>query len=284
MIPSWTKSCANPLLPYPSSTDPNNSHPMYPGYPGKYISDITAWQTSCLGPKQYGNCAFQQYAQNPGKAITGFNCGPDIGTTDLLESALHRMDKKPSSVCFANRKDSSDLLCIFQEFEIGNVNAEQMKPESRASNLAALILGANAQEGGLANKRFCLHRGEWASVGWTHLHTFDASKSAWPDGLSDSNAYCSTWKGSAEDTAKALDDMINVRQNGCERIDSACCTDMGSTAYCREQGLHCDQESMKCKDNQDPAICKYNSGCVAKGLSGDNFCCPTATGVKLACC
>lgn len=251
------------------------------------LTNLEEWKTKCLGPKQYGNCAFQQYAQRgtaPGQ--TNVPCPADVGgSTDLLESV-----QDGPAVCFANRKDASDILCIFQDFGTGNVNAEQMAPATRASNLDKLIQGAaeyNKQvltKQDLTKKRFCLHRGEWASVGWTHLHTFDDTNSSWPDGLSDKNAYCTTWKGSTLGTAQALDDLIVKRANGCERIGSSCCVDMGSTPYCTEAGLHCHLETLKCMDDQDPSMCSSNPGCVAKGLSGDALCCPTASGVKLACC
>jgi len=252
------------------------------------LKDETQWETKCLGPKQYGNCAFQHYAQRgTANAQKNVPCPGEVGgPTDLLASNQHGGPdpKSVQSVCFANRKDASDLLCIFKDFVIGNVNAEQMDASSRATNLDALVQGAQAQEVDLTKKRFCLHRGEWASVGWTHLHTFDDTNSPWPDGLSDKNAYCTTWKGSTLGTAQALDDLIVKRAKGCERIDSGCCVDQGSTPYCTEAGLHCNLETLKCMDDQDPSMCSSNPGCVAKGLSGDNLCCPTASGVKLACC
>ena len=212
--PAWAQSCANPLTPYPAK----GVQPAYPAYPGHTLASQQQWQAECLGPlPQYGNCAFQHYAAHPGgPAIpgypTGVSCGGKTTQVAIEASMAHDENASYKTVCFDNPKDAGDRLCIFQSFSVGNVNVEQMEPSTRAAALAALIEGVG-REIELAPKTFCLHHGDEASVGWTHLHTFTppASPSAWPDGLAPSNAYCTAWQGSAAATAQTLDAEVRAR-------------------------------------------------------------------------
>lgn len=218
-VPHWAQSCANPVFPY---TDP--SLPAYPGTasgadlqnPLKTLQD---WKASCLTSGQIGNCAFLNYATNPGATNPGVDCGAvKLPPGSLLPSVPHTVSVDGvtlETVCFDNFKaKGKDRLCIFQNFDDGNVNVEQMDPTRRARNLQALIDGY-AQEvppGVPPKQRFCLHHSDQASVGWTHMHVFDQSIPAgsWPDGLSIANAYCTEWQSDSKTTAKALDDAVAV--------------------------------------------------------------------------
>lgn len=175
-----------------SCADPSR----YPGFP---LTSLDLWEKSCLPSP--GNCAFRHYAANPGGR-------PGTITEDVCED----MSIKASighevggikSVCFVNIRDPRDRLCIFQDFDVGNVNVEQMERGSLQKNLASLV-GAVRQEMRLDSMRFCLHRGSHASVGWTHLHTFDRELPTPPDGIDATNAYCVDYRGSPEETAEAL--------------------------------------------------------------------------------
>jgi hypothetical protein len=215
--PPWAQSCANPLKPYPAK----GTQPSYPAYPGHPLTSQQQWQDECLGPlPQYGNCAFQYYAAHPGgPAIPGYpggsgiSCGSKTTRVNIEASTAHDEDATYKTVCFDNPKDVGDRLCIFQSFAVGNVNVEEMEPSTRAAALAALIEGVG-HEMELGPKMFCLHHGDEASVGWTHLHTFTPPPppSAWPDGLAPSNAYCAAWQGSAASTAQALDAQVRARR------------------------------------------------------------------------
>jgi hypothetical protein len=127
-----------------------------------------------------------------------------------IEASRAHSNDGVGTVCFDNRQAPSDRLCIFQDFRVGNVNVEQMDPATRAASLTKLIEGVG-EEMSLEGKMFCLHHGDEASVGWTHLHTFTPSGGTWPDGLAPSNAYCSPYKGSAQATALALDGLVGTR-------------------------------------------------------------------------
>jgi hypothetical protein len=197
--PAWAQSCANPLKAYPAKPP---AQPSYPAYPGYRLASQEQWREKCLGPQaqQPGNRAFQQYAAHPGAPAA-----PGAGT---LASTAHAHDPSYKTVCFDNPKHRGDRLCIFQSFDVGNTNVEQMDPATRAAALAALV-GGVGEEMDLAPKMFCLHHGDEASVGWTHLHTFTPS-GPWPDGLSPANAYCSAWRGSAAATAPALSAQVQL--------------------------------------------------------------------------
>jgi hypothetical protein len=108
-------------------------------------------------------------------------------------------------VCFDNPKAPYDKLCIFQNFATGNVNVEQMDPgNALETNLSKLIGGSQQNSGSLNGMRMCLHHGNQASVGWTHLHTFPASGPQ-PDGLVDGQtAYCVDFSGDVAAAAKSL--------------------------------------------------------------------------------
>jgi hypothetical protein len=216
-VPNWARSCANPVFPYTS--------PQLPAYPGTAsgadlqnpLMTLQDWKTSCLSSGQIGNCAFLNYATNPGATGPSVDCGdiklppgsllPSVGHASVVDGAAVK------TVCFDNFKaKGQDRLCIFQNFQDGNVNVEQMDPTTRPRNLQGLIDGY-AQEVAadvLQKQRFCLHHSDQASVGWTHLHVFDQSIPAgsWPDGLSTANAYCAVWQGDPKTTAKALDDAV----------------------------------------------------------------------------
>jgi len=215
--PRWALSCANPVFPY---TDP--PLPAYPGTRGAAdlqnpLASLEAWKAACLTSGQVGNCAFLNYATNPGAIVPSVDCGAvQLPAGALLPSVPHSLSVDGATVktvCFDNFKaKGQDRLCIFQSFADGNVNVEQMEPATRARNLRALIEGY-AQEvpaAAPAQQRYCLHHGDQASVGWTHLHVFDQSLPAgsWPDGLSPANAYCATWQGDAQRTAAALDGAV----------------------------------------------------------------------------
>lgn len=212
--PAWAQCCANPIKPYP----PKPGQQSYPPYPTFRLTSQEEWQANCLGPlPQYGNCAYQYYAAHPGgppipghlQGGPGISCGGATTGVDIYASTAHDDDPLYKSVCFDNPKAQYDRLCIFQSFDVGNTNVEQMSPSTRAEALAALIRGVG-QEMPLESKIFCLHHGDEATIGWTHLHTFTplSPPKAWPDGLDPTNAYCSAWKGSALATAQALSAQV----------------------------------------------------------------------------
>lgn len=196
--------------PSPCNTNQSCANPLQ--YPGYRLASQAQWQQKCLGQaSQKGNCAFQYYAAHPGgpPIPQGVSCGGETTGVHISATTAHNDDPVYKTVCFDNYLNPSDRLCIFQSFDVGNTNVEQMSASTRAEALAALIQGVG-QEMPLDNKMFCLHHGDVASVGWTHLHTFTPPPppGAWPDGLAPSNAYCSAWKGSALATAQALSAQV----------------------------------------------------------------------------
>jgi hypothetical protein len=240
--PPWAKSCANPVFPY--------TNLPYPAYPGHPLSNLDDWKSRCLEDGQLGNCAFLNYATFPSDQTLKVDCHKLTKQPRLLPSVPHTVSVGGvtlETVCFDNFKDKPDRwrpdrLCIFQNFVDGNVNVEQMGAETRARNLQALIEGY-AQEvpvASLPEKRFCFHKANFASVGWTHMHVFDKARAhPWPDGLTEEEAYCSEWKGSGAQTAAALHAQVAAvcrNDPGCAKVlptyDLCCPSPSGETLAC----------------------------------------------------
>lgn len=209
--PSWTHSCANPVCAYPPKPP---SQPTYPKFPGVELNTLDDWKASCLASgtpgssqiNQYGNCSFLLYAQQVPPTKSGTCKVP--GFADIAGVEVEASKLADGIVCFPNRKEPQDNLCIFQDFTIGNVNVEQMTNWGSPSvteltgKLQHLFDGAaqNSDSKSLNGMTVCLHHGDEASVGWTHVHIFDAQKfsKAFPDGLQDGvNAYCEPYSGAA---------------------------------------------------------------------------------------
>jgi len=268
MSDSWRQSCANPVFHYADQGKP------YPAYPGHAIDSYAQWNQECIQDplikenlSQYGNCAFDAYVKvsrdaagrhsgSPVDPVTGKRkadntCGGTTGkpfSVPLEESTMRVVGGTPA-VCFVNFKDEErDHLCIFKNFSDGNVNVEQMDPARRVKKLSKLIEAAalDLPGGDIAQKRLCFHHGDQASVGWTHMHTFDQALDVkdWPDELADTNAYCVEYRGSAEATAQDMEKKIAAR------------------------------------------LCKNQPECVAQHLTGDNYCCPANDDANsmLGCC
>lgn len=201
--PAWAQCCANPLKPY--------SGTPWPAYPGHAVSSLSQWKAECLGPlPQFGNCAYAYYASHPGGPETTTSCG-QAKDVKIEASTAHK-----GTVCFDNPKAPSsnpDRLCIFTDFMEGNVNAEQMNPGTRQQSLEKLFQSfSDENQMGLQGKTFCLHHGDQASVGWTHMHSFNTS-GTWPDGLSAKTAYCVPWKGTVQGTASAMEACLMAGPN-----------------------------------------------------------------------
>lgn len=198
MSSSAERNCAAPL------TEKGRS----PAYPGKKLKTLDVWKKFCIKKDQPGNCAFLNYATHPGEQTQRVSCK---GTRpELVPSQPHTVNvdgTKIKTVCFDNIQDKGDRLCILKSFTRGNVNVEQMSPSTRAKNLRALI-ESYAREQTLDNKMFCLHKGRWASVGWTHMHIF--KKNAPPKDLNqkETRAYCSEYKKTPRETAEALHALV----------------------------------------------------------------------------
>jgi hypothetical protein len=229
--PSWAKCCANPLLQYTGLP--------YPGFPGCTVCDLPTWEKHCATSEQFGNCSFLGYsiAQRPDghhapaseltAPIPGTTCPGSASDPIKLEQS-YLTDN--GVICFDNRKDSNDRLCIFKDFKTAGVNAEQIgSPAAATSVLTTLIQGAGmdqqvSKKSSMDGKRVCLHYGDQASVGWTHMHVFDPKVTPMPDGVCDylltpdkctkekATAYCADYNNGATSTAATL--VSHMQQRG----------------------------------------------------------------------
>lgn len=232
--PSWTHCCASPTCAYPAKPP---SQPQYPAFPGVQLDTISDWQSKCLASgtlgkdqvNQYGNCSFLLYAQQvaPGGMKNGTCKVPGFAEITGVEVEASKVAN--GVVCFPNRKEQNDDLCIFQDFSMGNVNVEQMtswaSPDVNdlTQKLQKLFDGAamTTDQKSLAGKTVCLHHGDEASVGWTHVHIFDLKDfpHGFPDGLQDgTNAYCEPYSAAAANAlASKVVNRINTSLKMCAR-------------------------------------------------------------------
>jgi hypothetical protein len=203
-----------------------------PAFPGFALDTLQDWRENCLVSDvgdlknivQYANCTFDNYAhQTFPHGTEKASCLLPGETTPSMMTGVPLLPSKVSKgiVCFDNFKITSDRLCIFQDFSIGNTSVEQMASLSVSeaeleSKLEMIIEGAksDAPSSSLNGKMLCFGHGDKSSVGWTYMHVFDPplDPTKYPDRLNDTNAYCRPYSWSvaadlATDITKRMSSM-----------------------------------------------------------------------------